>query len=211
MLDDQLTPPEMAVVDPEVDPEPAIEPKSAPVRSKKTATQLQPPAGEIDGDVDLAGKTPSENADGGPVDGEVVDEADEPVDAETSTDLAEWTPPPFPSCEPDWPHDQIEYKGYALNVRIPSGQALTGFTMATGQYIPDHIKQAMVSKFVHLHFSPQSFAFLQMRLMDPDGDFDEETFGDIVRMLVEEAGKRVIAAAEAKAALEKKRQKRGKR
>lgn len=213
--DEQLTPPPLEVVDgvPEPDPEPPTNAaESATARTKKPTSQVQPPPAENDVDVDLAGKTPSENDTDDAVEAEVVDDSDEPLDAETSTELQEWTPPPFPSCEPNWPYDQIEYKGYALNVRIPTSQALTGFTMATGQYIPDQIKQAMVSKFVHLHFSPQSFAFLQMRLMDPDGDFDEETFGDIVRILVEKAGEKVIAAAEAKAALEKKnKRKRSKR
>lgn len=197
--DDQLSPPPLEV---EIETD-EVESVTAPARNG--ATQKQPPADENDVDDDLPGETPSENDEDDAVDAEVVDDDADSDDTETSTELAQWVEPEFPSREPNWEHDTIEFKGFALNVRIPTSQALTGFSMATGEYISPQIKQAMVSKFVNLHFSPQSYAFLMMRLMNPNAtDFDEDTFGEIVKILVEKAGERVVAAAEAKAALEKK-------
>lgn len=210
-VDIQLVPP----LDVEVEDEPPAKPNvrvKASSKGKSGPTQIQHSADENDVDDESTGETPSENDDEDAVNAEVVEDGEEPQDAETSTDLAEWTPPPFPSIEADWAHETIEYGGFKLGVRIPNSQGLTGFTMATGQFIPDLVRQAMISKFVNLHLSPQSYAFLMLRLMDPDAvDFNEETFGEVIRILVEMGGERVIAAAEAKAAAEKKLQKKGKR
>jgi len=143
------------------------------------------------------------------------DSGDVGDDDEDKASSAIWSSPPFPSIEEDWAYETLEYEGHKLGVRIPTSQALTGFTMATGQYVPDLIKQNMVSLFVNKHFSPQSYAFLMMKLMDPDADeFNEETFGSLVRQLVEKAGERALAAAEEKtaaAAKAKKAQKRSSR
>lgn len=110
----------------------------------------------------------------------------------------------FPSIEPDWPHDIIEYAGHKLGVRIPTQQALTGFQMSTGAYVPPEIQFNMTSMFVHRHFSPVSYAFLMMRLISPDDtEFTEESFGDIVKDIVERAGKKLLAEAEVKAKAEK--------
>jgi len=58
----------------------------------------------------------------------------------------------------------------------------------------------MSSRFIYNHFSPQSYLFLMMRLMDPnDVEFTEDTFGDIVRLLVEKAGEKLVAEATARA------------
>lgn len=222
----------VSVIDVPTDPE-IVDPSDETVESpkpnvrrsrsaKSTPMQLQPPADDLSVDDESTGENdPETNTEsvGDTVEAELVDEdsdsEDEDSDSEETepgTDLAEWTAPPFPSIEANWPHDVIEYGGFNLGVRIPTSQALTGFTMATGAYVPDIIKQAMVSKFVQLHFSPQSHAFLMIRLMTPDADFDEETFGDLVRILVEKGGEKVIAEAEAKAAAQKKLgKKKGKR
>lgn len=211
------------VVDADVvaDSDPAAK-TPANARSKVSgngSTQLQPPPVESAVDDDLAGEKSPDNADGpleDLVDAELVDETEDdetkPSDAEVADKVELWKPPPFPSIEADWKYETLEYQGFNLGIRIPNSQALTAFTMSTGAYVPDLLKQNMVSMFVHRHFSPQSYAFLMTRLMDPEAeDFNEETFSDIVRLLVERAGEKLIAEAEAKAALEKKQTKRGKR
>jgi hypothetical protein len=183
--------------------------------AKSGPAQLQPPTDDQPVEPKSTGEKPEDKGSDEVVDAEIVDETaseDEPVDAATAEAVEVWQPPPFPSIEADWPHETIEYGGFKLGIRVPTGQALTGFTMGTGQYVPDMVKQNMVSMFVHRHFSPQSYAFLMMRLMDPDAtDFNEETFGEIVRRLVELSGEKVVAEMNAKAEAEKKARKKGKR
>jgi hypothetical protein len=150
------------------------------------------------------------DGDTGPeINGEPVDD-DEPYGHETSTVVSESVTTviedapeddeDIPSIEKDWNHETLEYAGHTFGVRLPTSQALTGFSMSTGSYVPELLRQNMVSMFLHRHFSDQSYLFLMMRLMDPDDtDFTEDSFGDIVRMLIEAAGDKITKEIEAKA------------
>lgn len=104
----------------------------------------------------------------------------------------------MPSMEKDWPHDTINFGGHTLGCRLPTEDALTSFSMSTGDYVPENIQRNMVSLFVQQHFSPQSYTFLMVQMMLPDSQFTRGTFSDVVTKLIEEAGKKLIAAAEAK-------------
>jgi hypothetical protein len=106
----------------------------------------------------------------------------------------------IPSIEPDWDHETLEFAGHTFGVRYPSQQALTGFSMSTGAYVPELLRQNMVSMFLHRHFSPQSYLFLMARLMDPDDtEFDEDSFGAITRALIEASGDKITKELEAQA------------
>jgi hypothetical protein len=114
-------------------------------------------------------------------------------------------PDEMPSIEKDWPHEKLECLGYTFGVRVPSQQALTGFTMSTGEYVPEMMRQNMVSLFMHKHFSPQSFLFVMTRLMNPDDtDFDENSFNTIIEALIKLSSEKIIADLEAKRAAAEK-------
>jgi len=172
---------------------------------KNGAAQLQPPPIENDVNDESTGENSTETE---------TDDSDETETGENDEPEYDPTKPPTYgiSIEPDWDGDVLEYQGHKLGVHIPKQQALTGFTMATGVYIPDAVKQNMVSMFAYNHISPISYSFLMTRLMNPlDAEFTEESFGEVIRMLIDASGKRILEAIEAKQAAEKKATKRKKR
>ena len=143
------------------------------------------------------------------------DTAPEPAAATPTDDSVFGTPPPVedkdprgavgtdipPAAEPldgeviradlpavpgqDWGHELLEFKGDTLQVRCPSDQALTAFSLASGRFVPMEIKNDIVGLFVAKHLSLDSYGHVFSRLMDPDDDgYNPETIGELMRAIV---------------------------
>lgn len=85
----------------------------------------------------------------------------------------------------EWEHELLEFKGDTLQVRAPSDQALTAFSLASGRFVPMDIKNDIVGMFVAKHLSVESYGRVFSRLMDPDDDgYNPETIGDLMRAIV---------------------------
>jgi hypothetical protein len=132
---------------------------------------------------------------------EIDDDGDEDYeDSDYDPEADEDTPKPF-TVEEDWPHDIIEWNGLRFGVRLPSQQALTGFTMATGAYVPEAMRQNMAAVFMFNHFSPQSYHYLMTQMMNPDNEIlDSGSFDKIIELLVTTAGEKILADLKAKQA-----------
>jgi hypothetical protein len=102
------------------------------------------------------------------------------------------------TVERDWVHETIEYEGDTLGIRVPTQAALTAFTLGTGEFTPDFTRQGMTSMFIQNHLSPRSYGHVFRRMMDPDDAFDDAALGGLMRVLVEEASKKIIDAQKAK-------------
>ncbi|QNL30150.1 hypothetical protein SEA_MARIOKART_23 [Gordonia phage Mariokart] len=84
-----------------------------------------------------------------------------------------------------WEHELLEFKGDTLQVRAPSDQALTAFSLASGRFVPMDVKNDIVGMFVAKHLSIESYGQVFSRLMDPDDDgYGPETIGDLMRAIV---------------------------
>lgn len=107
--------------------------------------------------------------------------------------------------EDTWPHELLEFKGDTLQVRAPSDQALTAFSLASGRFVPMEIKNDIVGLFVSKHLSLQSYGHVFARLMDPDDEgYNPETIGELMRAIVGiSLKKREAEEAATKAAAEK--------
>ncbi|WAB09201.1 hypothetical protein SEA_LITTLEMUNCHKIN_25 [Gordonia phage LittleMunchkin] len=91
----------------------------------------------------------------------------------------------LPGEEKPWGHELLEFKGDTLEVRAPTDQALTAFSLASGRYVPMEIKNDIVGLFVAKHLSPKSYGQVFTRLMDPDDDtYAPETIGELMRAIV---------------------------
>ncbi|UJE15678.1 hypothetical protein SEA_LIGMA_23 [Gordonia phage Ligma] len=100
--------------------------------------------------------------------------------------------------ETPWEHELLEFKGDTLEVRAPSDQALTAFSLASGRFVPMDIKNDVVGLFVAKHLSPKSYGQVFTRLMDPDDDgYNPETIGDLMRSIVGISVEKRKAAEEA--------------
>lgn len=87
--------------------------------------------------------------------------------------------------DPDWPHERLEFLGDDLAVRVPTQQALAGFSLASSKYVPTEIKNDMTGLFISEHLGPDTYGRLMTRLMDPDDpDYTVETIGQIMREIV---------------------------
>ncbi|WIC90005.1 tail assembly chaperone [Gordonia phage Sisko] len=85
----------------------------------------------------------------------------------------------------EWAHEKLEFKGDVLEVRAPTDQALTAFSLASGRYVPMEIKNDIVGLFVAKHLSSDSYGKVFSRLMDPDDtDYNPETIGELMRAIV---------------------------
>jgi hypothetical protein len=134
-------------------------------------------------------------------DAEAFDEDDLEDDGDPDEDDDEDEPPAPFTVEEDWPHDIIEWNGLRFGVRLPSQQALTGFTMATGAYVPEAMRQNMAAVFMFNHFSPQSYHYLMTQMMNPDNEIlDSGSFDKIIELLVTTAGEKILADLKAKQA-----------
>lgn len=102
------------------------------------------------------------------------------------------------TVEPDWDHETIEYEGDTLGIRVPTQAALTAFTLGTGEFTPDMTRQSMTSMFIQNHLSPRSYGHVFRRMMAPDDSFDDASLGGLMRTLVEEASKKILADQKSK-------------
>lgn len=106
----------------------------------------------------------------------IVVDSDGEVIAEPGTDLA------TPDAPPPWAHQTIEFYGDDLEVRKPSEQALAGFSLASGKYVPQKLQNDLVSLFVKQHMSPTSLERVFFRLLDPDdSDYTPATVGELMK------------------------------
>lgn len=84
----------------------------------------------------------------------------------------------------EWEHQTIEYANETWQVRKPTPQALAGFMLATGKYVPNTVQQNMVGLFLVNHLSPESYERIYVRLLDPvDPDFTPESLGEIMSLV----------------------------
>lgn len=84
----------------------------------------------------------------------------------------------------EWEYQTIEYANETWQVRKPSPQALAGFMLATGKYVPNTVQQNMVGLFLVNHLSADSYERIYVRLLDPeDPDFTPDSLGEIMSMV----------------------------
>ncbi|ADX31946.1 hypothetical protein TPA2_gp32 [Tsukamurella phage TPA2] len=96
-----------------------------------------------------------------------------------------------------WEHETMEFRGDTLEIRKPTQQALSGFSLASSKYVDMQVKNDVFGLFLVRHLSPESYGRVMSRLMDPDdADYDTETIGELVKGLVETAVPEAAAAAE---------------
>lgn len=96
---------------------------------------------------------------------------------EYSTDLVTPDDEPLP-----WEHRVIEFYGEQLEVRKPTEQALAGFSLASGKYVPQKLQNDLVSLFVKQHMSERSMERVFFRLLDPDdSEYTPATIGELMR------------------------------
>ena len=94
--------------------------------------------------------------------------------------------PAKPELDPDWPHERMEYMGDDLAVRIPTPQALAGFSLASSKYVPIEVRNDMTGLFISEHLGPETYGRLMRRLMDPDdAEYTTSTIGTIMRAIVQ--------------------------
>lgn len=82
---------------------------------------------------------------------------------------------------PVWPYRTVELEGRTIQVRVPSAAALQAFSMSVAKGVPDKKQQEMVALFVRRHISDRSYNDLLESMMDPDGGFTIDMFGDLMR------------------------------
>jgi hypothetical protein len=90
-----------------------------------------------------------------------------------------------PALDPDWEHERLEFYGDDLAVRVPTQQALAGFSLASSKYVPSDVKNDMTGLFLTEHLGPQTYGRIMQRLMDGDDpDYTVETIGQMMREIV---------------------------
>lgn len=82
-----------------------------------------------------------------------------------------------------WPHAILEgFHGENWEVRQPTEQALAGFALASGKYVPQKLQNDLVGLFIKNHMSEESHEHMYERLMNPDDpDFTPATLGEMMR------------------------------
>lgn len=104
------------------------------------------------------------------------------VNEDGSTTVSESTDIAKPDAPPPWAHQVIEFYGDKLEVRKPTEQALAGFSLASGKYVPQKLQNDLVSLFVKQHMSEKSLERVFFRLLDPeDKDYTPKTIGELMR------------------------------
>lgn len=124
----------------------------------------------------------------------VPEPAQEPVPAvsEPSAEVAVAEPAAEVAVPDDgpkpWDHEFLEFMGDTLEIRKPSQQALSGFSLASSKHVDMQTKNDVFGLFIARHISPESYGHVMSRLMDPDDpDYGHDTIGELVRALVETA------------------------
>lgn len=101
---------------------------------------------------------------------------DEDGEVSSSKELA------TPDEQPPWAHIVIDFLGDKLEVRKPTEQALAGFSLASGKYIPQKLQNDLVSLFIKQHMSADSLERVFFRLLDPDdAEYEPATIGELMK------------------------------
>lgn len=110
-------------------------------------------------------------------DGPEVIEIDESGEVKAETAVATVDEP-----EP-WQHEILaDFYGEDWEVRKPSEQALAGFALASGKYVPQKLQNDLVGLFIKNHMSEESHERMYERLMNPDDpDFTPATLGEMMK------------------------------
>ena len=83
-----------------------------------------------------------------------------------------------------WPHDYLQFEGDKLEVRLPSEQALSAFSIGVSRYMPPDVQNDMVGLFIAKHMSPASYTHVFARMMDPDDTtYTSSTVGKLMGAL----------------------------
>lgn len=99
-----------------------------------------------------------------------------------------------------WPHDYLNFEGDKLEVRLPSEQALSAFSIGVSKYMPAEVQNDMVGLFIAKHLSPGSYSRVFARMMDPDDTtYTNQTIGQLMSSLSRAAMEARKALSDAKA------------
>ncbi|AXH69038.1 hypothetical protein SABELLA_28 [Mycobacterium phage Sabella] len=80
-----------------------------------------------------------------------------------------------------WMHDYLEFEGDRLEVRLPTEQALSAFSISVSKYMPAEVQNDMVGLFIAKHMSPESYTHVMARMMDPDDPtYTSKTVGELM-------------------------------
>ncbi|TCN51783.1 hypothetical protein EV641_109174 [Rhodococcus sp. SMB37] len=103
-----------------------------------------------------------------------LDESGEVAPAASAVAVAEKEP---------WAHELLtDFYGEDWEVRKPTEQALAGFALAAGKYVPQKLQNDLVGLFIRNHMSEESHEHMYERLMDPDdASFTPATLGEMMR------------------------------
>lgn len=83
-----------------------------------------------------------------------------------------------------WPHDYLMFEGDKLEVRLPSEQALSAFSIGVSKYMPPEVQNDTVGLFIAKHLSPEAFSRVFYRMMDPDDTtYTRRTVGQLMSAL----------------------------
>lgn len=83
-----------------------------------------------------------------------------------------------------WEHDFLMFEGDKLEVRLPSEQALSAFSIGVSKYMPAEVQNDVVGLFIAKHLSPASFTHVFYRMMDPDDtSYNKRTVGKLMSAL----------------------------
>lgn len=113
-----------------------------------------------------------------------LEKSDEPtvIDIDETGEIKDSDELAVPEKEP-WPHEILaDFYGEDWEVRKPSEQALAGFALAAGKYVPQKLQNDLVGLFIKNHMSEESHEHMYERLMNPDDpDFTPQTLGEMMR------------------------------
>lgn len=80
-----------------------------------------------------------------------------------------------------WPHDYLQFEGDKLEIRLPTEQALSAFSISVSKYMPAEVQNDMVGLFIAKHMSPDSYTHVMARMMDPDDKtYTKRTVGELM-------------------------------
>lgn len=80
-----------------------------------------------------------------------------------------------------WMHDFMEFEGDKLEIRLPTEQALSAFSISVSRYMPPEVQNDMVGLFIANHMSPDSYTHVMARMMDPDdATYTNRTVGELM-------------------------------
>lgn len=109
---------------------------------------------------------------------------------------------PVAVAEQVWGYDFLEFEGDKLEIRLPTEQALTAFSLACGKYVPMEVQNDMVSLFISKHLSDVSYGHVMAKMMDPDdATYDVGSVGQLMGAIVSAAveSRKELKAAKAEA------------